>query len=348
MNSQQDVQTLTGYSVSRGNSERLTSSELANLWASYLDNDIKIRVVKYLLQVVEDKDIKQVFKQALRMAEEHLKKITTIYKKENHPIPHGLSDEDVDLNAPKLFSDEFALSILQSIAESRVEGYGTALTMSARPDVLEFFYESLNDPASVLKRTIELAISKGFYMRPPQIPIPKKPEVAKSQNFITGFFGKKRPLTAIEISHIFSGLNKNLYRKTLFSGFSQIAENDEVRRYMERGKEIASKHMKIFAQTLTENNFPVSMDWNSAIVGSNTTPFSDKLIMLYVRVTNVIQSNNYGKALTVAGTKRDLAIDFARLTLEVLKYAEDGINIQIKHGWFEEPPQASGEYRQIH
>lgn len=345
MNHQQEVQTSSKYSVSL-DSERLTASELADLWVSYLDNGLKVKIIKYLLQVIDDPDIKQVFKHALQMAEEHLKKITNIYKKENHPIPHGLSDDDINLKAPKLFSDGFALIILENIALSRIEGYGTALAMSTRPDVLEFFYNSLNDPASVFKRTTKLEISKGFYMRPPQIPIPEKVEMAKNQSFVTGLFGNNRPLTSIEISHIFNGLKRNLYRKTLFSGFSQTAEFDDVRHYMERGREIAAKHVEIFATTLTENNLPVPMNWDSAIIGTDTKPFSDRLMMQFMAVSNVMQINNYSKALAVVGTKRDLAIDFARLILEVLNYAKDGGNIVIKHGWFEEPPQASGEHQQ--
>lgn len=279
-------------------------------------------------------------KSALNYAREHIQRIKDIYNRENHPLPPAFSEEDVDIRAPRLFSDNFALSILEDIAEARIKGYGTAMRISTRSDIWDFFNKSLDDPANVLEKTVRLAIAKGCYMRPPYIPVPEKMDFVGKKSFITGYLGKKRPLTAIEISHIFSGLKKNLFRKTLFLGFSRTAGHNNVRRYLEKGSEIASKHAKVFASILIENDLPVSMNRDSEIIGSQTKPYSDRLMMQYAAISNVILADNYGKALTVSGTKRDLGINYARLTIEILKYAGDGVNTTIEKGWFKEPPQA--------
>lgn len=38
--------------------------------------------------------------------------------------------------------------------------------------------------------------------------------------------------------------------------------------------------------------------------------------------------------------RRDIATNYNRLLMEVQLYAEDGMNIMIKHNWFESPPKA--------
>lgn len=328
-------------------SEQLTAPELANLWVSYLDNDMKARVLDYLLQVVEDKEIKQALEDAREYAREHLKKITGIYQKARHPLPRALSDADVDLNAPRLFSDEFALIILENIAESRIEGYGTALGMATSPDILDFFYQALKDPAAMLKKVACLARAKGVNTSVPRIPVPEKTVLAKGPKFITSLLSQPRPLTSIEISHIFTGREKNAYRQILLTGFSRAAELNDVRRYLERGRNIAAKHADIFGRLLAKNNLPVAAYQDGVIAGAPARPFSDKLMMQFVSVSNVILANDYGKALTVVGTTKELGIDFARLQLEVLTYAGDGVKIALKHGWFEEPPQAAGAAKEV-
>lgn len=321
--------------------ERLTASELANLWVSYLDNDLKAKVVEYLARVAEDKEIKQLLEDALEHARNHLRVITRIYEKMRCPLPQALSGADVDLHSPRLFTDEFALIILENIAESRIEGYGTALGMATSPDILDFFYQAQKEPAAILTKTIRLALARDYFLIPPQIPAPEKGFRTKSQNFITGLLSRPRPLTAIEISHVFVGLKKNSYRRIYLDGFSRTAEHKDVRRYLERGRDIAAKHLDIFSRILAQNNLPAAPYPDAVLAGPQARPFSDRLMMQYVSVSNVINANDYGKALTVVGTSPKLGIDFARLQMEILTYARDGMNIVIRRGWFEEPPQAA-------
>jgi hypothetical protein len=317
---------------------RLTSSELASLWASWMESSIKERIVKYFLITVEDKDVKQILEYTLGIAKKHLNIISEIYFREKHPIPIGFTDEDVNLEAPRLFSDTAILFFIEEMARSRLEGYSTALYMCTRKDVRKYFTECVADPAEIYNRIVSAMLSKGLYIRPPYIPVPEKIDFAKKQSYLAGYLGKQRPLNSIEISHIFTGLQRNLQREAMCIGFSRVAGSDKVKSFMERGKEIASKHVEIFGSLLMKNKLPVSMAWDSGVTESKIAPFSDKLMMQQVRTSNVVLFASYGKALSVV--RRDLVVDFSRLEAEILRYLEDGIKIIIENGWFEEPPQA--------
>lgn len=322
---------------------RLTSSELANLWSSWMESSIKERIVNYFLRTVEDLEVKQILEYTLVIAKKHLSIISEIYSREKHPIPIGFTDDDVNLEAPRLFFDSAILYFLEDISRIRLDGYSTALYMCTRTDVRKYFTECVADPAEIYNRTVSAMLSRGLYIRPPYIPVPEKIDFAKKQSYLAGYLGKRRELNSIEISHIFSGLQRNLQRKTMFNGFVQVTKSEQVRKYMERGKQIAYKHIEIFSSLLMKNNLPVSMSWDYGVTESKVAPFSDKLMIQQVRVSNVVLIAAYGKALPVI--RHDLMVEFLRLETEILKFLEDGINIIIENGWFEEPPQAK---EQIH
>ena len=318
---------------------RLTSAELANLWAAYMNSSLKKSFMKYFLAKVEDTEIRSVLEYALHVAEKHLHTISEIYKHEKHPIPQGFTDQDVKMDAPRLFSDTFFLSFMEFMAEIRLNGYATALPMAARADIREYFTECLASSAELYNRVSSVMLSKGVYIRAPYIPVPDNVDFVQRQNFLTGFLGDRRPLTSIEISHVFSRIKTNSLRKSLFSSFSQVAESEQVRQYMVRGQEIAKKHIKILSSVLMENDLPTPMAWDSGVMDSTISPFSDKLMIQKIRNYNVVEIGNYGKAVSVS-LRHDLTATFARLMTEVGNYSEDGVNILIDNGWLEEPPQA--------
>jgi hypothetical protein len=47
--------------------------------------------------------------QALTYAETHIDKVTHFFKEEGHPVPTGYSEDDLNLEAPPLFTDKMYL-----------------------------------------------------------------------------------------------------------------------------------------------------------------------------------------------------------------------------------------------
>lgn len=84
---------------------RLTSAELSQLWTGYMQDSLSIYILKHFLQTVEDKEIKSILKHTLELSQAHIPKLTAIFESDNRPVPHGFTNQDVNLNAPRLFSD---------------------------------------------------------------------------------------------------------------------------------------------------------------------------------------------------------------------------------------------------
>jgi len=87
--------------------EKLNAAEQGKLWTTYMGNTMSICTVSYMLQHVYDQEIRRVLEHGLSLAKEFVQTIRDIFTKENFPIPKGFTDEDVNLGAPRLFTDEF-------------------------------------------------------------------------------------------------------------------------------------------------------------------------------------------------------------------------------------------------
>jgi hypothetical protein len=320
---------------------RLTTAEIGNLWLSYQNDSMAICILKYFLAKVEDTQIRPVIEYALELSNNHVDRVTKIMKNENFPIPKGFSDEDVNVTAPRLFSDTFYLIYLQNMSRAGLTAYSLAVPLMARSDVLDFYHECLASSAELNIKASKVMLSKGVYSRAPYISIPDNVDFVKKQNYLEGFFkfGDPRPLDTIEITAIFVCILTNILGKILLTGFSQVAKSQTVRGYMYRGTRIASKHIEVFGSLLQKDNLSSPATWDSEVMDSTVSPFSDKLMMYHTRVLSLASIANYGTS--IAGSSRhDLAVNYARLTTEFGLFADDGSNIMIENKWMEQPPQA--------
>ncbi|WP_342731523.1 DUF3231 family protein [Salinibacillus kushneri] len=156
---------------------------------------------------------------------------------------------------------------------------------------------------------------------------------------MTGYFGERRPLLGLEISNLYANFQRNALGVATMIGFSQVASRKDVRQFLIRGKDIAQKHCEIFGSILREDNLDVPSTWDTEVTDSTTYTYSDKLMMYYSTTLIALSVGYYGASMSMS-PRRDIGIMYGRLSQEILKYAEDGANIMIKHGWMEEPPRA--------
>lgn len=86
---------------------------------------------------------------------------------------------------------------------------------------------------------------------------------------------------------------------------------------------------------MREDDLPVPMLFDTEVTDSTTYTFSDKLMMFYTTTLIDLSLGYYGASIG-GSPRRDLGVQYGRLSLKILKYAEDGANIMIKNGWLKE------------
>lgn len=318
---------------------RLTSAELATLWTTYMGDTMSRCVLRYFLNKVEDTEIKPIVKYGLSLTNKHIQTITEIFNHEKVPIPQGFTDDDVDVNAPRLFDDTFIITYVRYMAKLGVAAYAFGYPLTVRSDVHDFIKECLASSAELEDQARKVMLSKGIYIRSPYISIPEKVDFVQKQSFLTGWFGDRRPLTAIEITQLYNNIQTNALGKALIIGFSQVAKSDKVSEYFVRGRDIALKHLETFSSVLNEEHITAPMTWDHTVMDTTAPIFSDKLMMYHISSLNASGTGNYGAALA-SSLRRDLSAHYTRLMAEVIQYGEDGANIMINNGWLEQPPQA--------
>lgn len=319
---------------------RLTSAELTSLWTSYIADSMSICIFKYFLEKVDDTEIKPIIQHAIKVSNEHIEIIGNIFKDEGIPIPIGFTDDDVNPNAPRLFQDTLLLNYIKHMTKGGLATYGIILPNIVRKDIREFFSSCLSSTTELYNESTSILLSKGLEIRPPYIPYPTKVEFVEKQNFLAGWFGEQRPLTGHEIMHFYANIQTNKIGEAITLGFGQVAKETHIREYMLRGKEIAKKHIEVFAKYLSEYDLPVPMTWDHEVETVNSPPFSDKLMMYHIGLLCGSGIGNYGASISMS-LRRDIATIYSRLAVESGQYAEDGMNIMIDHGWFEQPPSGA-------
>lgn len=318
---------------------KLTSAELATLWSQYISDSMAACVLSYFLEKVEDRETKNIVAYALSLSLKHVKRLKGIFTKENFPIPHGFTQEDVFLDAPRLYSDPFILQYVKNMSVLGIASTGVAVGLSTRSDVTDFFSECVASATELNNRSKDLLLLKGLYVRPPYLPNPDHVDFVTEQSFLTGFLGERRPLTMVEITHLFINTQTNMIGKATLIGFAQVATSKEVRKIMMRGVELAKKHVEIFSSILTNENIPAPMTWDSGVTDSTHAPFSDKLMLFHTTALIAAGIGNYGSAIA-ASPRRDLGAHYYRLFTEVIQLCEDCMNLMIKNGWLEQTPLA--------
>ncbi|WP_193224443.1 DUF3231 family protein [Bacillus sp. B1-b2] len=318
---------------------RLTAPEIANLWTQYQNDTMAICIFKYMLHIVEDKSVRPILQFALSLAEGHIIKIKEFFVAEKFPIPHGFTDKDVNLEAPRLFSDEFSVTYTYIASIHGMAGYAAALSCNMRRDIRDYFVQCQNETMDLFNDSLDLLLEKGIASRPPFINPPTSYEFVESKSFLQGILGGERPLNCIEISNIYWDIKKGQLDRALCIGFSQVSKSQEVKDFLWRGVKVISKHVEILESLLSKEQLPSPKSEESEITSSTVSPFSDRLMMYQKMVIGSTQLGLYGTAIGTS-QRYDLGVNFSRLLLELTDFLKDGYKLMIKNNWVEQVPLA--------
>src|SRR5699024_3662121 len=101
----------------------------------------------------------------------------------------------------------------------------------------------LTDAGKLYNQSLKVALRKGVNARHPYINVPKETDYVDSKNYYSGLnpFNNKRPLNAVEISHLYFNTMTNTIGIKLSLGFAQTSQLKEVQKFLLRSKEVSEK-----------------------------------------------------------------------------------------------------------
>jgi hypothetical protein len=317
-----------------------SAAEIGKLWTTYMGNSMSVRILSYFYKNTEDEEIKLVVENALTLSVQIVKEIEVLLKSKSYPIPIGFSEEDVNLSAPRLFSDELYLHYLKYAGKAGLDLYGAAIPMMIEHDVCKFFSELMSATVKLLQQVNEVLLVKGFLAKIPNLPISKEVTFVKKKSYLNAVIGDVRPLNALEVAHLHYNLENNLAGKALLIGFSQTARNNSVKDFFLRGKEITAIQIEDCARLLHKDNLPSPPLLDHLVTTSTVAPFSDKLMLFHKIDMFAMKIRSFGDAVSVSG-RHDLGAKYTKFLMEIALYVNDGAKILIENGWMEKMPGAA-------
>jgi hypothetical protein len=327
---------------------KLTTSEIGCLWSTYMESTAIRCFYQHFQQHLKDPDITLIIGDILTFINEVVSTIKDILTDENIPVPKGFSGADVDLSAPALYTDPYALSFLYRGSQIIILHYTNVLTKVTRNDIYKFYEKSLFTETKLHKKSVDLMSAKGFMDRPPKMEYPTSINFADhNKSLIKSLLGDKRPLNTIEIGELFLAVERNAIGLILIMGLVQVAKDKEIKQYLLDGKKLAEKQLGTYQKLLKENDdfmgFPITLE----VTNSTITPFSEKLILFFISSSNGSSIDGLGHALSIT-RRKDLGVIWSSYITEIMKYMDVGGKIMIERGWMEQPPQPVDRKKQFY
>ncbi len=316
------------------------ASEIGHLWASYLAENMSVCMLKFMVAKSKDPDIKPVLQQALDLSSQRINSMENLFNSIHHPIPEGFGDKDVDINAPELFSESFSLAYTRLMNVYIELKYSIALSRSSRQDFRQFFSESINTSWDINQRATDILLAKGLFAKAPHVIIPDRTEIVDDKNYYGSILGGKRPLNALEISHLFHNMEVKQLLSTLKLGFSQVVKSEKIKKYMYKGSLMHRDQASDLGKFLVEENLPACSQLDFHITDSKHSPFSDKLMLAHSTVVTAFCLIEVGFGFT-SSARKDIISTLTNISASILADSKDGADLMIENGWLERVPETA-------
>jgi len=318
----------------------ISASEVGTLWLTYQEKTMILRIIEYFIEKSDDQQAKNIMGGLWQELSYYITKIKKIFQEQGIAIPVGFNQEDVNLEAPKLYDNGFDIMFVRILKEISMGMYTLNMNMAYQDNVMEIYEGLTSTTQKIYKSSTLYLLEKGILTLPPKVTMPKSSEFIESKSYLNGFnpFNDKRALNDLELGYLHHGIETNNIGMQLITGFAQCAEDKEVKQYFVKGKELAKKQIKVFGDILLESDVQFSATSGSTVTTSKVAPFSQKLMMFCIYLLNGfgIVGSSFG---TIFSLRKDVSMKTALIAKDIYFYADEGVKIMIKNGWLEEPPQ---------
>lgn len=317
----------------------LTAAEVSALWLQYMGDTMAICMYKYFLKINEDDKIQPVLEMALQLSESQVAEVAKFLQDEHFQIPAGFNESDVNLNAPRLFTDSFLLFYSYMMTIHGMTAYSLAVTSCQREDIQNYFFQCISSSKDLFQKITILAESRPKFSPMPSIPSPKGVKFLESTGMISNLIGDKRPLNSSEISNLFFNSKKTGFVRTLSIAFSQVADHEDVTKFMMKNIRLAGKDADSFDVLLRKDDLSIPQRWDDEITDSTVSPFSDKLMMFHAALLVNTALSYYGAAVG-SSLRSDIILNYKQVFNHAMQAGAICYSIMVKHGWMEKQPEA--------
>lgn len=318
----------------------LTSTEISNIWASYLKSSMELRFFQYFYETADDEEVKKIAEKMVGFSEKSLNDLKDIFRKETLTIPLGFTEKDVRLDADKVFSDTFILYICHDITMLSLSTYPSALPDCTRKEIRDYFQGAIKFAVEIQNDITDLMLQQGIFLKSPQVAMDHTVDLVDEMKYLNGLFGGSRPVNAAEIANLSRVIHRARFSKMVLVTFSKLATHKDVKEYFTKGVDALKKVLDTLEDVLDKENIPYSASGDFNFFEVKNSPFSDKLMLFFVNTClGMFCFTMINQALT-SSLRSDIVTKFTMVSTQMKKYYGKGLLLTITEKWLEQPPQA--------
>src|SRR5665648_505652 len=162
-----------------------------------MGDSLSVCVLTFFVNTVEDNETRSILQETLDLSKQHIQALVIFFNQAQLPIPEGFTDKDVDINAPRLFTDEFYLLYVCAMSRAEMLSYSQILSNCARKDIRDYFTKLINQSTDLYNKTADIRLSKGIFTRFPQVEVLKSIEHLKQKGSFRKYCGYYQPIHVI-------------------------------------------------------------------------------------------------------------------------------------------------------
>ncbi|WLR55183.1 DUF3231 family protein [Mesobacillus subterraneus] len=323
-----------------GTNVELTSTEISNIWSSYLKSSMELRFFQYFYATSEDSEVKNTVGKLVEFSQKSLNDLKAIFIKENMTVPLGFTEKDVRLEADKVFSDTFILYICHDITMLSLSTYPSAFPDCTRKDVRDYFQNAIEFTLRIQNEITDLMLSLGVFLKSPQVAMDHTVDLVGNMDYLNGLFGGSRSVNAAEIANLSRVIHRARFSKMVLVTFSKLASHKEVKQHFSKGRDALEKVLESLGDVFEKENIPYSASGDYNTFDVKYSPFSDKLMLFFVNTClGMFCFIMINQALT-SSLRTDIVTKFTMISTQMKKFYGKGLLLSITEKWLEQPPQA--------
>lgn len=304
-----------------------------------MGDSMAVCVYSHFLSTVEDMSIRPILEDSLQASKNHLAAIGGFLEEAQFQIPVGFTEKDVQLQAPRLFSDPFYLFYSYIMTVHGLTSYSLALSCCDREDIQNYFMDCITSAKKLFQTITVLAKTKPKFMAIPPVPSPEGIEFIRTTGILANLVGHKSPLNVSEIGNLLFNAKKTGFVRTLSLGFGQVAEHKQVREFMQKNVKLSGKDTDSFDTLLQQDDLAAPPRWDDEITDSIASPFSDKLMMFHCAFLINAALSYYGAALG-SSLRSDVILNYKHAFNHAMEAGAICYDIMVDHSWMEKQPEA--------
>jgi len=221
---------------------QLTSTELGRLWMTYQIKLGMLKIFEKFRDTTLDAEAKSILDSSTIENQKIISEIVKILNNQNAIIPTAFDDSDTYKDAPPLFDDIFNIMFLRQMAKYNLVFSSLYLATSYMKEVRELFKLIHATSENFYDLATDYLLKKGVLAKPPYVTMPNKIEFIEDKEYVKGkMFSDKRALNTVEIGYIYDSIQDNILGMQLTTGFAQVANESEVKKYFIEAKELSKK-----------------------------------------------------------------------------------------------------------